>query len=142
MPASSGKTHRHRLNRHGDRAANHALWRIAMVRLTCDERTRNYMARRTAEGPSDRDVIRCLKRYIAREVHRTLTNPPVLAPRGHHLRVLRQQAGLSLRQVAEPFDTTINRLSRIERGLTRDPAMQTRIHDWLTNLHDQSAITA
>lgn len=72
IPASSGKTNRHRLNQGGDRAANHALWRIAMVRMTCDERTRAYVARRTAEGLSSRDIMRCLKRYIAREVHKAL----------------------------------------------------------------------
>lgn len=142
VPASSGKTHRHRLNRHGDRAANHALWRIAMVRLTCDPRTRDYMARRTAEGLSQRDVMRCLKRYIAREVYRTLTNPQPLAPRGHQVRALRQDAGLSLREVAEHFNTNINRISRLERGTTRDPDLQTRIHEWLTNLDDQSARAA
>jgi transposase len=142
VPASSGKTHRHRLNRHGDRAANNALWRIAMVRLTSEQRTQDYMTRRTAEGLSERDVIRCLKRYIAREVHRTLTNPPPLAPRGHQVRALRTEASLSLRQVAEAFDTNINRLSRIERGLTRDPDLQTRIHAWLSDLDTQSAVAA
>ncbi len=130
--ASSGKTNRHRLNRGGDRSANHALWRIAMTRRTCDERTRAYVARRTAEGLSEREITRCLKRYIAREVHRAITRPLPLAPRGAELRRLRNEAGLPLRIVAAQFDITVQRLSRIERGLARDPATQTLIHTWLT----------
>jgi len=75
VPASSGKTNRYRLNRGGDRIANNALWRIVMVRLTCDERTQTYVARRTAQGMSKRDIIRCLKRYVAREVFHALLDP-------------------------------------------------------------------
>jgi transposase len=140
IPASSGKTRRHRLNQGGDRAANHALWRIAMVRLTHDERTKDYMARRTAEGLSKRDVMRSLKRYIARESFKVLTNPPPPAPNGAEIRRLRTDANLPQRVIAEQFDITIQRLSRIERGLTRDPAMRTRIHAWLT--HPTSMPTA
>ena len=73
LEASSGKTVRHRLNRGGDRDANNALWTIAMTRLSCDERTQRYLARRTAEGKSKREIIRCLKRYIAREIYRDIT---------------------------------------------------------------------
>jgi transposase len=72
LPASSGRTVRHRLNRGGDRQANNALWRIVLVRMSCDARTRSYVARRTAEGKSKREIIRCLKRYIAREVYQEL----------------------------------------------------------------------
>ena len=68
IPASSGKTHRHRLNRAGDRHANAALWRIVIVRLSCDPRTREYLAKRQADGKSKAEAIRCLKRYVAREV--------------------------------------------------------------------------
>jgi transposase len=68
IPASSGKTQRHRLNRGGDRQANAALYLIAVCRLRYCERTRAYAARRTAEGRSKRDILRCLKRYIAREL--------------------------------------------------------------------------
>jgi transposase len=74
VPASSGKTIRHRLSRAGDRAANYALWRVVMVRLTSDDRTKAYMARRRSEGLSKREVIRCLKRYVAREVYRGLVD--------------------------------------------------------------------
>ena len=75
VPASSGRTHRHRLNRGGDRQANHALHTIALVRMRYHEPTRAYVARRTAEGLSKMDIIRCLKRFIAREVFRALTAP-------------------------------------------------------------------
>ena len=68
VPASSGKTIRHRLNRGGDRAANSALHIIAIGRLRTDPKTKAYVARRIAEGHSKLDAIRALKRYIAREV--------------------------------------------------------------------------
>jgi transposase len=68
VPASSGKTTRHRLNRGGDRAANSALHIIAIGRLRTDPRTKAYVARRMAEGHSKLEAIRCLKRYIARQV--------------------------------------------------------------------------
>lgn len=73
IPASSGRTHRHRLNRGGDRAANAALYRIVLCRLRWDPRTRHYVERRTKEGLTKPEIIRCLKRYIAREIHRELT---------------------------------------------------------------------
>jgi transposase len=69
IPASSGKTRRHRLNRGGNRDANHALWRIVITRMSSHPETRAYVQRRTAEGLSKKDVIRCLKRYVAREVY-------------------------------------------------------------------------
>jgi transposase len=68
VPASSGKTARHRLNRGGDRAANSALHIIAIGRLRTDARTQAYVAKRNGEGHSKLEAIRCLKRYIAREV--------------------------------------------------------------------------
>ena len=74
IPASSGKTNRHRLNRGGDRQANAALHRIVVVRLRYDRRTKAYMLRRTTEGMSKAEVIRCLKRYVAREVFSVIHN--------------------------------------------------------------------
>ena len=73
VPASSGKTVRHRLNRGGDRAANSALHIIAIGRLRTDQRTKDYVARRIAEGHSKLDAIRALKRYLAREVFTLIT---------------------------------------------------------------------
>ena len=74
IPASSGKTNRHRLNRGGDRQANAALYRNVLVRLRHDPRSNEYMRRRTGEGMSKTEVIRCLKRYVAREVFSVLHN--------------------------------------------------------------------
>jgi transposase len=73
IPASSGKTTRHRLNRGGDRHANAALYRIVLTRMSSDPRTRTYVTRRRAEGRSNREIIRCLKRYVARETFKHLT---------------------------------------------------------------------
>ncbi len=72
IEASSGKVTRRRLNRSGDRQANHALWRIAITRMGSDPRTRAYVERRLEEGRSKPEIIRMLKRYIAREVYRHL----------------------------------------------------------------------
>ena len=75
IPASSGKINRHRLNRGGDRQANAALHRIVIVRLKYHQRTQAYMHRRTKEGMSKAEVIRCLKRYVAREIFAVLCDP-------------------------------------------------------------------
>ena len=69
IQASSGKTTRHRLNLGGNRQANHALWRIVFTRMSNDTRTRIYVTRRSAEGLSKREIIRVLKRYVARELY-------------------------------------------------------------------------
>jgi len=79
IPASSGKTVRYRLNRSGDRQLNRALHTVALSRLQRDERTRAYADRRRAEGRTDREIKRCLKRYIARELYRRLESPPAAA---------------------------------------------------------------
>jgi transposase len=76
VEASSGKTQRHRLNRGGDRQANCALHTIVLSRLRWDQRSRAYLDRRIAEGKSRREAIRCLKRYVAREIHNTITRHP------------------------------------------------------------------
>ena len=72
IEASSGKTRRHRLNRGGDRQANAALYRIVVARLRHDEQSQRYVARRISEGKSKKEAIRCLKRYVAREVFAVL----------------------------------------------------------------------
>jgi transposase len=76
LEASSGKTSRRRLNRGGDRQANCALYRIAICRLRCDARTRDYLARRITEGKTRREAIRCL----AREIYQIITCPPPTQP--------------------------------------------------------------
>ena len=75
IPASSGKTQRHRLNRGGNRQANSALHMAVICRMRTDERTRAFVQRRTQQGLSKREVIRCLKRYLAREIYHVLTAP-------------------------------------------------------------------
>jgi transposase len=74
IPASSGKTNRHRLNRGGNRQANSALHIVVLSRIRIDEKTQIYMKRRLAEGLSKRETMRCLKRYVAREIYRVLTS--------------------------------------------------------------------
>ena len=69
LPASSGKTVRHRLNRGASREENNPLWTIALVRMRSDPRTRIYVDRRTGEGLSTKEILRCLKRYIVRELY-------------------------------------------------------------------------
>lgn len=72
IPASSGRTDRHRLNRGGDRQANRALYTIALCRMRIDPRTQAYVDRRTKQGLTKKEIIRCLKRYLVREVHTAL----------------------------------------------------------------------
>jgi len=81
VPVSSGRTDRHRLHRGGDRDANSALWRIALVRTHCHQPTKDYVARRTAEGRTKKEILRCLKRYIAREIYPRLLSPTSLGGR-------------------------------------------------------------
>ena len=72
LDASSGRQQRHRLNRGGDRVANNAIWRIVVVRMGCDPRTKAYVERRTKEGLTKGEIIRGLKRYVARELYADL----------------------------------------------------------------------
>jgi transposase len=76
IPACRGKTHRHRLSRSGDRHANRALYTIALIRMAFRATTRTYLARRTREGMSKPEIMRCLKRYIARDSSRSLPHHP------------------------------------------------------------------
>jgi transposase len=89
VDASSGRQHRHRLNRGGNRDANRALWVIAFVRMRCDTRTKEYTERRKQEGLSSLEITRCLKRYIARELFKIL-----------HPLAISQQAGSALKMAA------------------------------------------
>ena len=131
IEASSGTTVRHRLNRGGDRHANNALWRIATVRLSCDQRSRDYAARRRAEGKTRREIVRCLKRHIAREIYRLLTNPPAV-PHGADLRQQRHQAKITLTTAAQALDTHPGRISALERGNHHNSDLATRYQNWLT----------
>ena len=72
IPASSGNTVRHRINRGGDRRLNRALHMATVTRIRMDPRTRAYVEKRTAEGRTPREIRRCLKRYLARQIYRQL----------------------------------------------------------------------
>ncbi|MDR2381837.1 MAG: IS110 family transposase, partial [Bifidobacteriaceae bacterium] len=74
LPASSGNTIRHRLNRGGDRRLNHALHMAVITRMAHDPETRAYVAKRQAEGHTTREIRRILKRYLCRQIYRTLNN--------------------------------------------------------------------
>ena len=75
IPASSGKTNRHRLDRGDNRQINTAIHRIAVTRARCHPETRDYIARKRAEGTTTREAIRCLKRHLARRVWHLLQPP-------------------------------------------------------------------
>ena len=76
IPVSSGRKDRHRLHRGGDRQLNHALHTIAITRARIDPETRTYLERKRAEGKTSREALRCLKRHLARRIHRLLSAPP------------------------------------------------------------------
>lgn len=130
IPASSGKTTRHRLSRGGDRSANNALYRIALVRMSNDPRTRDYVTRQLANGRSKLDILRLLKRAIAREMFKHLTKPAGIDDYSD-LRPTRQAKNISLAVVADHFGVWPNDISRLERGLKRDDTLATGYRNWL-----------
>lgn len=131
VPASSGKTNRHRLSRGGDRQANSALHHVVLSRMQSDHRTKAYVAKRMADGKSKRETMRCLKRYVAREIFRQIFSP-VAAPDITDLRPLRKQLGVTLQQAAEQLSQWPSNLSRIERGIARNDHVAQRYRQWLT----------
>lgn len=131
IPASSGRTDRHRLNRGGDRRGNSALHRIAFIRMRCDERTREYVRRRTTEGKSKREIMRCLKRAIAREVYRALTSQAAATSQHHDLKQLREAKRLTQAQVARALGTHPVRISDIERQRRPLLELTARYKEWL-----------
>ncbi|WGM22950.1 IS110 family transposase (plasmid) [Paenarthrobacter sp. OM7] len=139
VPASSGKTSRYRLSRGGDRNANKALHHVVLVRMGSDARTKEYVAKRTHEGKSKREIMRCLKRYVARELYRQIMNPAP-APSIADVRRLRIQLGLTLQNAAEHFNQWPSYLSRLERGQSRNDALIAEYRRWL-NDQERSANT-
>ncbi|RZT26173.1 transposase [Mycobacterium sp. BK558] len=131
VPASSGKTTRHRLSRGGDRSANNALYRIALVRMSNDPRTRAYAARQTANGRSKIEILRLLRRAIAREVFRLLTQPCAIDDYSD-LRPARQAKNITLTTVAKHFDIWPNDISRLERGIKRDDTLASHHRQYRT----------
>ena len=125
IEASSGPIVRHRLNRGGNRHANNALWRIAMVRLRVDERSIAYAARLTAEGKTRREILRGLKRHIAREAYKLITDPPDVAS-GPDLRRQRTRQGLTIRCTAQALGAAPNPISELERGIIHNSSLAER----------------
>ena len=131
IPASSGKTIRYRLNRGGDRQANAALHRIALVRMSYEPRTRAYVAKKRSEGHSITETLRYLKRAIAQEAFILLTRP-VEIPRINDLRPLRHARGITLEQAARELGVYPALISHIEHGDHRNDELATTYRQWLT----------
>jgi transposase len=122
LPASSGKTNRH-----------NALYRIALVRWSHDQRTRAYVARQLSAGRSKLDILRLLKRAIAREMFRRLTSPCPIDDYTD-LRPTRQTRNITLTAVAEHFGVWPNDISRLERGIKRDDTLAANYRNWLNTV--------
>lgn len=131
VPASSGKTTAMRLNRGGNRDANAALHRIVLVRMSTNHAdTKDYVERRTAEGMPKRSIIRCLKRFVAREIHGHLIHPKP-AVQTDDLRARRQAIGQPLRTVADALGAHIMSISCLERGTNHDRDLAQRYRSWI-----------
>jgi transposase len=130
VPASSGKTTRHRLSRGGDRRANQALHTIAVVRMVSHPTTRAFVRRQREAGRSNPEILRILKRAIAREIFKQLTQP-------HHelgiddLRPARQAKNITIAAAATALDLDPMTISRTERGMFLTPEVVTRYRAWL-----------
>ena len=109
VPASSGKTTRHRLNRGGDRAANSALHIIAIGRLRTDPRTKAYVAKRIAQGHSKLEAIRCLKRYIARELFTLIRQRATRDQPGSRSPLDTQKGVRGVQYASEPYREVLER---------------------------------
>ncbi|MGY2746956.1 IS110 family RNA-guided transposase [Arthrobacter sp. UYCu723] len=140
IPASSGKTSRHRLSRAGDRQANKAIHRVVLVRMRYDSRTKDYVARRHQEGKSTKEIMRCLKRYVAREIYDQLLHPRP-GPDAGTLRTVRTAKQLTLQQAADALHVWPTALSRLERGLTHDNDFHKRYETWLNSQSPESVET-
>lgn len=130
VQASSGKNSRHRLSRGGDRAANSALHTIALVRMSSDPRTRDYVRDQRDKGRSSAEILRMLKRAIVREVFRCLTQT-VTVPVVADLRPTRQGKNITLQAVANHFSVWPAVISEIERGVRRDDTLAQTYREWL-----------
>jgi len=131
VPASSGKTTRHRLSRGGDRRANNALHTIALVRMRNHPPTKTFVQQQRARGRSNPEILRILKRAIAREIYHQLTRP-------HDdlgvsdLRPARQAKNITIAAAARALGTYPSKLSRTEHGTYPDYELAARYRDWLS----------
>ena len=131
VPASSGRTNRHRLSRGGDRSANCALHTIALVRMTCDPRTKDFVQGQRAKGRGHAEILRLLKRAIAREVFKALTRTYDL-PELADLRPLRRAKNITLTTAADALGTYASKIVRTELGTYPDYDLAIRYREWLT----------
>ena len=130
--ASSGKTERHRLNRGGDRRANRALYQIAATRMSYDQRTKDYVEKRKRDGKSKKEPIRCLKRYIAREVFRALRHPfEIKGPSWKGLRPARQALGITLVEAGRALNVGFQKVSYAETGRLMNVRFLEEYDAWL-----------
>ena len=139
IPASSGKTTRHRVSTGADRNANHALYQVVLVRMASCQRTKDYVAKRTAGGKSKREIMRCLKRYAAREIYRQITNPQA-ALDNTDLRHKRTTLGFTITTVVRELGQRPSKISLLERDLLRNDTLATNYRRWLTDQLPESAI--
>ena len=130
VPASSGKTTRHRLSRGGDRRANNALHIIATVRMVHDPRTRDWVHRQRAAGRSNPELLRILKRALAREMFKHLTRPHA-ALDIDDLRQARRAKNITIDVVATALEVAPMTISRTERGYNLNTELTTRYREWL-----------
>ncbi|MEJ7705935.1 MAG: IS110 family transposase [Nocardioidaceae bacterium] len=131
VPASSGKTTRHRLSRGGDRHANSALHTIAVVRMSCDARTRKFVSEQRDKGRDNKELLRILKRAIVREIYKHLCEPNSVATIDG-LRRMRQAKNIPLSKASAALGTCAIHVSRIERGIIHDHDFADRYREWLT----------
>ncbi len=131
VPASSGKTTRHRLSRGGDRHANSALHTIAVVRMSSDPRTRKFVSEQRAKGRDNKELLRILKRAIVRDVYKHLCRPNSVATIDD-LRRTRQAKNIPLSKASDALGTCAIHVSRIERGIVHDRDFADRYRAWLT----------
>lgn len=118
VPASTAQSGRHRLNRGGNRRANRALHDVALNRMLTDARTREYVEKKRGEGKTKREAIRCLMRFVAREVYRLLTSPAPCLPDVGDLKARRQKLSLTQAQAAELADLPPRKIGCLERRVT------------------------
>ena len=108
--------------------------------MRTDPATQQYVKRRKAEGKKKTEIIRCLKRHIAREIYRLITNPPP-TPNCARLRRRRQHAGLTISQAAQALKTQPSRISALELGRDHNHHLATRYHTWLRTHQDAPSPT-
>jgi len=134
IPASTGRTDRHRLNRGGDRQANRAIHDIARARMAHDPRTSVYIEGKMAEGKSKKEALRCLCRYIAREVFKLMTGPQRPLPDPITLAMRRKELGLRQVDVKDLIGLSIATLSRMENGKMLDAEVLFRYDAFLADV--------